>query len=348
LGASLSAAAFGAILGLMGSLLGLGAGRAEMLTIAVLAVVYAMGLLPGVHVPVPQLRRQVPDWWRTFFSPPTTAFLYGAGLGVGFLTFLPSGVLVVVSVAALASASPALGAALLLPFGLARGMSAVVSANVYTPDEASRLVQALVDRPDAVRRAGSALSLVAVATLAAWLSRDLTGGWSLVATSIFAGVFAWAGIAKLAGRRRWRRTLSRHALPADMEGLATWAVPAAELAVPVLAALGYRSASGVWAILLLTGFSAEVVRMRLRIGRTVPCGCFGGRREVGAAALLLRNALLGAAALVALGASSEPLVRWPGPPTGAETLPFLLATGGLVTALLATWRASIWLGRGRT
>src|SRR4029450_4468699 len=34
----------------------------------------------GAPVPVPQLRRQVPDWWRTFFPPNVAAFLYGIGL----------------------------------------------------------------------------------------------------------------------------------------------------------------------------------------------------------------------------------------------------------------------------
>src|SRR4029453_15438710 len=45
----------------------------------------------GAPVPVPQLRRQVPDWWRTFFPPNVAAFLYGIGLGPGFLTYLSHG-----------------------------------------------------------------------------------------------------------------------------------------------------------------------------------------------------------------------------------------------------------------
>ncbi len=45
-----------------------------------------IGELPRVTASVPQLRRQVPDWWREFFSWPIAAVLYGAGLGVGFFT----------------------------------------------------------------------------------------------------------------------------------------------------------------------------------------------------------------------------------------------------------------------
>jgi len=54
------------------------------------------GELTPVSVPVAQLRRQVPEWWRTFFGRRVASVLYGAGLGVGFLTYLSHGTLVVV------------------------------------------------------------------------------------------------------------------------------------------------------------------------------------------------------------------------------------------------------------
>ena len=41
---------------------------------AAVAVVYALAELPRVTVAVPQLRRQVPDWWRSFFTPPLFDF----------------------------------------------------------------------------------------------------------------------------------------------------------------------------------------------------------------------------------------------------------------------------------
>src|SRR4029450_14056998 len=92
---------------------------------------------------VPQLRRQVPQWWRTFFSVPVAAFLYGAGLGVGFLTYLAHGTLVVVAVAAVASGKPLVGAALLAPFGLARGLSVLVAVRARRPQEGTALVARL-------------------------------------------------------------------------------------------------------------------------------------------------------------------------------------------------------------
>jgi len=97
--------------------------------------------------PIPQrqgiLRRQVPDWWRTFFPPHVAAFLYGLGLGPGFLTYLGHGTVVVVSVAAFASGRPLLGAAVLAPFGLARGLGPVLAFGVRSPGDAAALVERL-------------------------------------------------------------------------------------------------------------------------------------------------------------------------------------------------------------
>jgi hypothetical protein len=346
-GAALTAVVFGALLGMTGALLGLGDGRAEVVAVALLGAVYLVGYVGQDLLPVPQLRRQVPDWWRTFFSPGVTAFLYGAGLGVGFLTYLTSGALVVVSAGAIASGSPWIGAIILLPFGLARGVSAIVAANVTTSDEGRSLVDRLAARADGVRRAVGAASLAAVAGLATIAARDLSGGWAELAGAIVAGAFAWAGVAKLAGARRWRRVVADHALPPTVERSAIRVVPAAELAVPALALLGYGRASAIWAIALLAVFSAEVMRMRLRSPSAVPCGCFGGRHALPAGTLLIRNALLVLLAAGTATAISDPSVSLPGAPAGGEILPFALAVGGLLAGVLAAWRASVWLSRGR-
>src|SRR5215470_5159812 len=85
LGAVIAAGALGAVLGGFGALLGAPWGRAGVIAVAALAGAYLVAEF-GVGVPVPQLRRQVPDWWRTFFPPGVAAFLYGIGLGPGFLT----------------------------------------------------------------------------------------------------------------------------------------------------------------------------------------------------------------------------------------------------------------------
>src|SRR4029453_899130 len=97
----------------------------------------------GAPVPVPQLRQQVPDWGRPFFPPHVAAFLYGLGLGPGFLTYLGHGTVVVVSVAALASGRPLLGAAVVAPVGLARGLGPALAVGVRSPGDAAALVERL-------------------------------------------------------------------------------------------------------------------------------------------------------------------------------------------------------------
>ena len=163
LGAAIAAAALGLGLGAVGGLLGAPWGTWGLLGIAAIGGAYALGAA-GAPVPVLQRRRQVPDWWRTFFSPMTSSFLYGVGLGPGFLTFSSFGTLTVVAVVALATGEPVLGAAVCAPFGAARG-AAVLAGFGARDAERGALV---VDRIQAVGatpapRAANAVALVAVA-----------------------------------------------------------------------------------------------------------------------------------------------------------------------------------------
>jgi hypothetical protein len=163
LGAAIAAGALGLGLGAGGYLLGAPWGSRGLLGIAAIGGAYAMGAA-GAPVPVLQRRRQVPDWWRTFFSPVTSSLLYGLGLGAGFFTFLSFGTLTVVAAVALASGDPLLGAAMCTPFGVARGLAVLVGSGCRDAEQAS----AIVDRIQAVgvsRGPGAvnAAALVAVA-----------------------------------------------------------------------------------------------------------------------------------------------------------------------------------------
>lgn len=129
LGATASAALLGALLGAAGWLLGAPWGSAGLLVVAVLAAIYAARELFNLPIPLPDMDRQVPDWWRTYFSRNVAAFLYGLGLGVGFLTYLSFGTLVPVAAAAVISSSPVTGALLLGTFGLMRGLSVMIAAS---------------------------------------------------------------------------------------------------------------------------------------------------------------------------------------------------------------------------
>jgi hypothetical protein len=163
LGAAIAAGALGLGLGAGGRVLGAPWGMWGLLGIATIGVAYALGAA-GAPVPVFHRRRQVPDWWRTFFSPVTSSFLYGVGLGAGFLTFLSFGTLTVVAVVALASGDPLLGAMVCAPFGVSRGLAVLVGSGCRDAERAS----VMVDRIQAVGatlgpRAVNAVALVAVA-----------------------------------------------------------------------------------------------------------------------------------------------------------------------------------------
>jgi hypothetical protein len=346
-GATATAALFGATLGAVGALLDAPWGRAGALVLALAAVVYALGELPRVTATVPQLRRQVPDWWREFFSWPAAAALYGAGLGVGFFTYLSHGTLVVVSLGAVATGDALVGALVVAPFGLARGLSAARASGVGTQQESQDLVDRLAGSPERRRAIANGVSLIAIAALATTAAVSATDGWAALATAVLALAFAYAALSKAAGLREWRRTIAAHALPGRVEAAAIAGVPLAEALVPVLAVCGWTRASGVWALVLIVVFTAEALRAWNRFGAQVPCGCFGGREPVTPPALLLRNVGLAATAIVvALRPPPEPTFAWPGWPMPSEYLPMVLVIAGVAVAVCTAWTAIRWLGRG--
>jgi hypothetical protein len=168
LGAVLAASAFGAVLGGAGAVLRAPWGRWGLVALAVVAAAYALREAAGVPVPIPDRARQVPDWWRTFYSPGTAAFLYGMGLGVGFLTFLSYGTFVAVAAAAVASGSPLAGAALCAPFGLARGLSIAVANGTLGSRGPGTAVGTLEELATTrLPRAANALALAGVTVSAA-------------------------------------------------------------------------------------------------------------------------------------------------------------------------------------
>ena len=128
LGAVITASMLGAVLGALGALLGAPWGRSGIALVAGVAVLYLVREMFDAPIPIPEWRRQVPSWWRDFYSPPTAALLFGAGLGVGFLTFLTFGTFVAVAFAAVAGGDPLLGAALCAPFGAARAVAVAIAS----------------------------------------------------------------------------------------------------------------------------------------------------------------------------------------------------------------------------
>lgn len=121
--ATVTAAATGSFLGMVGMVAGAPWSPVGALIVGSVAFVYLLRETFRVPIPLPNARRQVPEWWRTYFSPPVAATLYGAGLGVAFITFLSYGTFVAVAAGALVSGDPLLGALLCAPFGLSRAVT---------------------------------------------------------------------------------------------------------------------------------------------------------------------------------------------------------------------------------
>jgi hypothetical protein len=343
-GATATAAAFGAAVAAVAALLGAPWGRAGGVVVAAVAVLYISRELTGLRVPVPQLRRQVPEWWRTYFGRPLAAFLYGAGLGVGFFTFLGHGTLVVVTVGAAATGRPLLGALVMAPFGLARGVAPLVGAGSQEPEDGRRLVDRLSSMSGRLRSGLNTLALAGVAAAAAAAAWRDHGGWGAAAAAMLAVSFAWSAVSKITGWARWREVIDTHALPPALERFAVWATPAAESSVPVLALLGLPRAAGAVALVSLVVFSFALVRLALRDGTRVSCGCFG-RGSVDVRLALVRNLALAAAAALAWSfAPSRPLLRLP---LAVDSMPALLVAGSLAVAVWTAWRTSVWLGMRR-
>src|SRR3954468_3846228 len=141
-----------------------GAGVAA--AVAVFAVLEAAAELGLLRLPLPQLCRQVPERWRERYPQPVTALLYGAGLGVGFATYLPVATLLVVAAGVAALAGPVGGAVVLAGFGLGRTLVLAVStARVRSYEQAGGRVERLaaLARGGRLRRANAlALLLLAV------------------------------------------------------------------------------------------------------------------------------------------------------------------------------------------
>jgi Methylamine utilisation protein MauE len=336
LAATIVAGVFGGALGGIGRLLGApwaGAGWPLVGLVALAGISHELFATP---FPVPQLRRQVPNWWRTFFGPYPAAALYGGALGVGFLTFITHATLVVVCVAAIASGRPVVGAAMLAPFGFARGIGALVAASAGG-DVVERLARigsgSLLPVANAV-----AVALVCVATIASrpgFAMRDAAG----LAAAVLASTFAWSATWKLLRPAAWRRVLSSHRL--DRVGpAAAVGVPLAELAVPSAFVVGRPAAAAAVASAILLAGAAAVVRAGIRFGPHVACGCFGQKARDYRVSLA-RNALLVGISIASMRAPTRVgvAISIPGASDVAPLALVLVGAGTLAWSVVAVGRA---------
>lgn len=117
------------------------------------AVAVVAAVLDALRVPTLAVRRQVPQYWGRIFPPRTVAVLYGARLGVGPLTLLPTWLWWAAMLVG-ASRGPWIGAAAGATFAIVRTLTMWVAGT-----RARRIDGA--DRP--IRIAVAAVALVALA-----------------------------------------------------------------------------------------------------------------------------------------------------------------------------------------
>src|SRR5215207_5059274 len=186
--AAVAAAIVASLLAGAGALLGAPWGVPGATLVVAAAAMYVAREL-GARVPVPQLRRQVPDWWRTFFPPHVAAFVSGR---------------------------PLLGSAVLAPFGLARGLGPVLAFGVRSPSDAADLVERLDRSASRARwRVANALALSAVLVATALEVRTIDGPPEVgaLAAAGLALTFGAAAVVKLGRGAARRRTLRSYGLP---------------------------------------------------------------------------------------------------------------------------------------
>jgi hypothetical protein len=160
-GALFASAALGALLGLAGSAIGT---RLALIGAAVLAFLAALRETGLVLLPLPQSRHQVPEHWRSELPLPLWSTGYGAGLGVGFLTFQPVATFWVACAAALALGRPALAALCFAFYGAGRAFMAVWPRRRQADGPAA--VERLVSRSVLIGRLNAAVLVLAVVMLA--------------------------------------------------------------------------------------------------------------------------------------------------------------------------------------
>jgi hypothetical protein len=158
-GALVAAAALGALLGLVGELVG---ARRALPAIAVLALLAAAREAGLVRLPLPQSRRQVPERWRFALPLPLWSFGYGTGLGVGVATFQPFATFWIACAGAIALASPLTAAVCFSLYGAGRALMTAVPRS----EDSTATVERLARRRGALRRANVAV-LAACAVLLA-------------------------------------------------------------------------------------------------------------------------------------------------------------------------------------
>jgi hypothetical protein len=165
LGFAVGAVAISALVGAASGALGMVLGVDLALAVAGLALLAAAREAGLVRVPLPQVRRQVPERWRASLPLPVWSVGYGAGLGAGFFTFQPVSTFWVACAGAVALGRPGVAAACFAAYGAGRTVMTMVPRRGQR--DATSAVEALVRHRRALIAANVGALVVCAALLAA-------------------------------------------------------------------------------------------------------------------------------------------------------------------------------------
>jgi hypothetical protein len=164
IGSTLGGAATGALAGTLGWLV-----LSDVswdTRIALVAALLAVGLVLDLLGKVPGPRRQVDESWLDRYR----GWVYGVGfgfqLGAGVVTIVTNSAVYVALGAAMATASPLLGAAICGLGGLVRGATILTGARLQTPEQLVRFHARLTAWRRPVRVTGLALQAVLIVAAA--------------------------------------------------------------------------------------------------------------------------------------------------------------------------------------
>jgi len=325
-GAVLAAAALGLALGGLGALAGADV-RAAGIAVVVLAAAAAAREAGLLRLPLPQVRRQVPEGWRREWPLPVWSAAYGAGLGIGVLTHQTVATFWVACAAAVWLAEPATSALVLAAFGAGRAAMAAVPQR--------RVAGLLRLRPALLRVNALALALCAVLVLVPAASAAARpdvlnlGPGSQDEPSYSNGVLAFTQRGPGAG------------VVVAPPGLPRFAVPGATGAALDGDLLAFRDSTGIGVIDWRTGQPAARLDDATadRPALDWPWLAFRRQQPNGAQALVLRDLTTGGERIVTVVRPGDDLSR---PALGAGFLSWSATTrsGSVVRILQVPWGVS--------
>jgi uncharacterized membrane protein YphA (DoxX/SURF4 family) len=147
------------------------------------------------------------------------------------------------------------------------------------------------------------------------VDRERVGTWGWVALAarlVLAGVWAWAGLAKMADADAARRAVRAYELfPEMFVKPIAWGLPFVELALALLLLVGFACRPSGWVSAVLFVAFITMIGSAWGRGLSIDCGCFGGGGATSGsdaaryAQEIARDVVfLGLAVFVAIGPSS--------------------------------------------